>query len=218
MGYIVFTKNTNINIKDFGLEIGSMVRVICVGGGGGGQAGWTNLGGPNYAGYGGDAGRPGRAGWTNRYSQTGGAGGAGYGAGGGGGGHSGNANYGGKGADGKKGQVLIRDVVLTSEIVNIVVGNGGAGGTGSLNATGKTGGNSKFGEYLIAKGGAGGGLASTYTANEDDLKSIGIHGIDLRPEVQGLIPAVSMSVNVININDSAVGKQGIGHGVVVMMW
>lgn len=144
-----------------GLQAGDTINVLCVGGGqgggGGGRGRSTTTAYSNYGQNGGDAGEP-----------SSGGSGAGYGAGGGGG--AGGANSyntssgGASGAGGNSGCLEMEVIVLTeNDIKNGIlatIGKGGAGGGFNSNSNdtsatkGEAGGDTTFGEYVIAKGGS----------------------------------------------------------------
>lgn len=134
-GYCIFTESGKFNPADYGLAVGTLLNVVCVGGGQGGFNGHSNGG---AAGHGGES----------RTSDDGGGGGSGggFGAGGGGGGskYDSGTTPGGKGGD--AGEVVIKSIRLTS--VNSISVGIGAGG-----AREKNGGNTTFGSYVTARGG-----------------------------------------------------------------
>lgn len=135
-GYIVFTSSGTFNPADFNLPVGTLLNIVCVGGGQGGLKG---------SGDGGAAGQGGK----NSGNAGGGGSGGGFGAGGGGGGDyatsSGTSAT--SGAGGDAGEVVITSMMLTStNSISVTIGNGGT-------SNGGKGGSTKFGSYVTARGG-----------------------------------------------------------------
>lgn len=175
--YAFFKENTILNIADLGLKIGDVVTVICVGGGGGGGGGGsTNYHNSKYPG-GGVKGED--AGYHMIYQGY--DSGMGYGAGGAGGngaeGGSGKYNGAGGGGGGA-GEVIMKTVVLNSQMIPITVGDRGLGGGINNNPLGNgynggNGGTSSFGNYVTGHGGLGGGGGGGSNASYSGAGGVG---------------------------------------------
>ena len=148
-GYIVFTSSGTFNPADFNLPVGTLLNIVCVGGGQGGFKG----SGPSM-GYYADGGAAGCAGeelqppTNTKYVGSGGSGG-GFGAGGGGGTAYVAQNIGNfkSGNGGDAGEVVITSFKLpSSESITVTIGAAGK-------KNGGVGGNTTFGSYVTARGG-----------------------------------------------------------------
>ncbi len=151
-GYVLFEDSGIFDPTVYGLKVGDIISVTCIGGGGGG-GGAGSVGGTAYT-RGGDAGKGGKP----YYLSAGGSGGGGAGYGGGGGGGAGYSNgddYFSGGSGGGAGRVVSSSVVLSSLTpIPVTVGAAGKGFTGTSAAT--AGGASSFGSYVSASGGTAG--------------------------------------------------------------
>ena len=223
MGYIIITNNTTLDIRDLGLNIGDMAKVICVGGGGGGGAANQDSNSSVYTGHGGNAGNASRAYYSNRGFGEARPGGLGYGAGGGGGYGNGSNNH---ASGGTRGYIRIKTVQFTSNTVPITIGQGGTGAS-SYKGSGTAGGSTSFGTYVTATGGAGGKFNSSSSITDDvgvcttTTSGNGGEGLDLHPAGKGLVAIRVGTTGDFNYEDNSwktYGKTGIGKGVVVVLW
>lgn len=137
-GYAIFTESGTFNPADYNLTVGTLLNVVCVGGGQGGFNGTYSASTKTSGGAAGFGGR-------SRVNCGGGGGsGGGFGAGGGGGGSADNFQA---GDGGDAGEVTITSVKLTStDSITITIGAGGS-------SDGGNGGNTTFGSYITARGG-----------------------------------------------------------------
>lgn len=236
MGLAIFTKSGTFNPATYGLRVGQLLQIVCVGGGNSGQGG-TGGSSSSMRGVGGAAGNGG----GSSSNENGGDSGLGYGAGGGGGASS----TGKGGAGGAAGAVVFGEYVLTSLTpIAVTVGNGGSTSSapdsssyGPINV----GGDSSFGNYIVAKGGGGapggnggtscgGGGGGGYIVGSSVWGGGGGHGGSLydadtvlpgsaEEHTKGRLNGGNGGANMIGAIKKSDGRSGgIGSGVVVVTW
>ena len=110
------------------------------------------------------------------------------------------------------------NIKFTGNTVAVTIGSGGAGAS-SYSANGANGGTTSFGTYLTASGGRGGALNTSVsitdevgTSFSDAANGKGGEGLDLHVISHGLVSTRA------EFDNTVVGKTGIGHGAVVVLW